>query len=270
MLESGGSLLLVLDDLWSEHQITQLLGSGTRPPHGSQLLLTSRRSDILAAYNAQPVKPLPKASALALLAWHACGQASVPADLAEVAEDALRGCGGLPLAVKVLGGALRRGPATQKAWKVIPDRSTIGLAGKFSFHALNWRMLQRFASHPNGFVTLNALRPTCLNWGFGVDPTHGTVGWMLLTVCLSTQVNGSMPISPRLLTFSHAGKGSGIQQQRRKRCRRGQQNDDAVARDQLRILAPRTTSAHVSRCGDLAARTAAARPALHMDRHGAI
>ena len=117
MLESGGPLLLVLDDLWSEVQLEGLVGTGTRLPHGSQLLLTSRRSDILAAYNAQPVQPLPGTSALALLAWQACGQASLPADLAAAAEDALRGCGGLPLAVKVLGGALRREPATPKAWK---------------------------------------------------------------------------------------------------------------------------------------------------------
>ena len=118
MLESGGPLLLVLDDLWTDFQLRELLGSGTRLPPGSQLLLTSRRSDVVAAYNAYPMEPLPEASALSLLAWHACGQASVPFHLAEVATDALRGCGGLPLAVKVLGGALHREPATREAWKV--------------------------------------------------------------------------------------------------------------------------------------------------------
>ena len=119
MLESGGPLLLVLDDLWTEHQVTQLLCGDTRLPHGSQLLLTSRRSDVVAAHGAtvMPMELLPDASALTLLAWQACDQASLPADIAEVAEDALRGCGGLPLAVKVLGGALRREPATPKAWK---------------------------------------------------------------------------------------------------------------------------------------------------------
>ena len=61
---------------------------------------------------------LPDASALALLAWHACGQTSLPANLLEVAMEALRRCGGLPLAVKVLGGALRREPPTPGAWKV--------------------------------------------------------------------------------------------------------------------------------------------------------
>jgi hypothetical protein len=120
MLQSGGPLLLVLDDLWSKVQVEGLLGSDTRLPHGSQLLLTSRRSDVVASHDATvvPMELLPDASALALLAWHSCGEASVPAHLAEVAVDALRGCGGLPLAVKVLGGALRRELATQQAWKV--------------------------------------------------------------------------------------------------------------------------------------------------------
>jgi hypothetical protein len=118
MLESGGPLLLVLDDLWSEFQVKELLGEGTRLPPNSQLLLTSRRSDVVASYNGMPMKLLPEASALALLAWHACGQNGLPASLAEVAIDALRGCGGLPLAVRVLGGALRGVPATREAWKV--------------------------------------------------------------------------------------------------------------------------------------------------------
>ena len=117
MVESGGPLLLVLDDLWTPHQLTQLLGSDTRLPQGSQLLLTSRRSDVVAAHGAivMPMEPLPEASAWALLAWQAFGQASVPAHLADIAEGALRGCGGLPLAVKVLGGAIRRVPATREA-----------------------------------------------------------------------------------------------------------------------------------------------------------
>ena len=120
MVESGGPLLLVLDDLWTEVQVEGLLGSGTRLPPGSQLLLTSRRSDVVATQNAtiMPMELLPDASALALLAWQACGEVSVPAHLAEVAEDALRGCGGLPLAVKVLGGALRRDLVELAKWKV--------------------------------------------------------------------------------------------------------------------------------------------------------
>ena len=123
MLERGGPLLLVLDDLWTGHQLTELLGIGTRLPSGSQLLLTSRRRDVLASHNPTPMKLLSDASATTLLAWHACHSASLPAHLGEVAEQALNMCSGLPLAIKVLGGVLRssaasESAATEREWQV--------------------------------------------------------------------------------------------------------------------------------------------------------
>ena len=118
MLERGGPLLLVLDDLWSAFQLTELLGNGSHLPPGSQLLLTSRRSDVVASYNPWHMEMLDDVSASALLAWHSCGRTSLPAHLAEVGMDALRACSGLPLAIKVLAGALQQEPAAQEAWKV--------------------------------------------------------------------------------------------------------------------------------------------------------
>jgi hypothetical protein len=73
MLQCGGPLLLVVDDVWSTHQLTELLLDGTSLPSKSQLLLTSRQSDVVAAYNPMPMVLLPDAFALTLLAWHACG-----------------------------------------------------------------------------------------------------------------------------------------------------------------------------------------------------
>ena len=118
MLERGGPVLLVLDDLWSEYQLRQLLPSGTCLPKGSQLLLTSRRKDVVADYNPAPMELLSDAYALPLLTWHACGHTSPPVGFEEVAMDAMRRCGGLPLALKVLGGAFQREPATPGAWRV--------------------------------------------------------------------------------------------------------------------------------------------------------
>ena len=123
MLPCGGPLLLVLDDVWSTYQLEQFLGRVMRLPPGSQLLLTSRHSDVVAAHNPTPAKLLPDASALALLAWHACSRTVLPGHMAEVATDAVRRCGGLPLAIKVLGGALRGGPITAEAWQVHHDQS---------------------------------------------------------------------------------------------------------------------------------------------------
>ena len=119
-LESSGPVLLVLDDLGSVHQLTQLLGADTALPEGSQLLLTSRRRDAVAEFDVVPMELLPDGFALAVLAWHACGHTSLPAHLTKVAADALRACCGVPLALGVLGGAFRREAATLAAWKVKP------------------------------------------------------------------------------------------------------------------------------------------------------
>ena len=121
MLQGGGRLLLVLDDLWSASQLQALLccGAAQLPP-GSQVLLTTRKRSIVAAWNPVPQQLLSEQSATALLAWHACGRQRLPATVADsgAAREALRMCGGLPLAVKVLGGMLRREAATEATWHV--------------------------------------------------------------------------------------------------------------------------------------------------------
>ena len=122
MLENGGPLLLVLDDIWSDNQVERLLGSGTRLPPGGQLLLTSRCRQVVASYNPLRMEMMPDACALKLLAWSARRQTSLPEHLAEVALDAVRACGGLPLGVKVLGSMLRRVATVQTEWQVRPWR----------------------------------------------------------------------------------------------------------------------------------------------------
>ena len=118
LLHKGGPLLLVLDDLWTKHQLTELLGHDAQLPAGSQLLLTSRHSDVMASHNPTPMELLPAAPALSLLAQHACRSTILPEQLTEVAQEALRMCSGLPLAIKVLGGVLHRTAATEAAWEV--------------------------------------------------------------------------------------------------------------------------------------------------------
>ena len=120
LLQRGGPLLLVLDDLWTKLQLTQLLGLDTRLPSGSQLLLTSRHIDVVALHNAtsMELELLSDAPALALLVWHACRSTSLPAQLTKVAQTAVRMCGGLPVAIKVVGALLRRPAATKTDWEV--------------------------------------------------------------------------------------------------------------------------------------------------------
>ena len=121
MCQEAGPLLLVLDDLWSAYQLQQLLAARVdQLPPGSQVLLTTRMLDVVANRNPVQQRPLSKEAAITLLAWHACGQHRLPRQLHDstVKERAVRMCGGLPLAVKVLGGILRRAPATDAGWEV--------------------------------------------------------------------------------------------------------------------------------------------------------
>ena len=118
MLKCGGALLLVLDDLWTPHQLTTCLGGDTRLPPGSQLLLTSRRRDVVAKHNPMTLELLSAGAATDLLAWHACGDTRLPADLSRAARQAVGMCNGLPLAIKVLGGMLFRVEPTDIVWQV--------------------------------------------------------------------------------------------------------------------------------------------------------
>ena len=121
MGQQAGPLLLVLDDLWSAYQLRALGGDGIdQLPEGSRVLLTTRRRDVVTGRNPVQQPLLSDHSAKALLAWHACEQERLPAELAysSCVSDALGMCKGLPLAVKVLGGMLRRVSAVETQWQV--------------------------------------------------------------------------------------------------------------------------------------------------------
>ena len=124
----GGSLLLVLDDLWrapraASTQLSQLLGDPTTLPPGSVVLLTSREASLLSELGwCQPRQQelLPQQAATALLCLHATGCEDAPPCLrgSGSLRAALAIAGGLPLALKVLGGMLSDKEATDQAWQV--------------------------------------------------------------------------------------------------------------------------------------------------------
>ena len=121
MLREAKSLLLVLDDLWTAHQLLVLLGAGIDElPSGSRVLLTTRERDIVRTRNPVDQPMLSNDSAKAVLAWHACNEEVLPAELADsrVVRGALRMCCGLPLAIKMLGGMLSAVPASTVTWQV--------------------------------------------------------------------------------------------------------------------------------------------------------
>lgn len=128
-LGSGDPLLLVLDDLWTADQLCTLLGcedSSRRPenvvagmPAGSRVLLTSRSKKVVTVpgHSCWPLTLLNEAQAAQLLCQEAFGVPARPAGFSEAQQTrALAICGGLPLALCVMGRNLR--DALPDLWQV--------------------------------------------------------------------------------------------------------------------------------------------------------
>lgn len=135
--KSGGPLLLVVDDLWIERQLAVLLGcepnstfqlpAGLWAP-GSRILITARYRALVSDQSIratqpqaepQQVQPLPELAAQQLLRLHAFDKGVQPASFTEqhmAAATAI--CGGLPLTLRLLGGALSQ-RKTAAGWQVI-------------------------------------------------------------------------------------------------------------------------------------------------------
>lgn len=121
ILENGGPLLLVLDDLWTAEQLCTLLGcedsSSKRPagvvaamPPGSRVLLTSRSEAVVTVpgHNCWPAALFDRNHAFQLLCQKAFGDSAPPDDFTAAQQtQALTICGGLPLALCVMGRNLK-------------------------------------------------------------------------------------------------------------------------------------------------------------------
>ena len=107
----AGRLLLVIDDLWSAEQRDKLLCRNQLQP-GSCVILTGRSSNDLlpglhdGSCSLRRVQLLESEAAKQLLCWHAFGQPDAPSAYVEAVSTALTVCGGLPLALKVVGSAI--------------------------------------------------------------------------------------------------------------------------------------------------------------------
>ncbi|XP_059455285.1 disease resistance protein RUN1-like [Corylus avellana] len=104
-------ILLVLDDVNKSDQLEKLAGRTDWFGLGSRIIITTRDKRLLHAYDGvlsiYPMKGLGHYEALRLFSWHAFKSDKPNDGYVEVTEDAIRYCGGLPLALTVLGSALK-------------------------------------------------------------------------------------------------------------------------------------------------------------------
>ncbi|XVF41651.1 hypothetical protein PTKIN_Ptkin01aG0297300 [Pterospermum kingtungense] len=126
-------VLLVLDDVDDLEKITKIIGAKIPFHPGSKIIITSRHRDLLNApfisqmfdseassssrvlWKVFEVKELAFSESLQLFNWYAFGHNSITESFMEYASIVVRHCGGIPLALQLLGSSLS-GKSTM-VWK---------------------------------------------------------------------------------------------------------------------------------------------------------
>ncbi|XP_027095738.2 putative disease resistance protein At1g50180 isoform X1 [Coffea arabica] len=154
--------LIVLDDLWSTEAWDCLKGAIPGSEHGTKILLTTRKRDVAAHVGPNgyhhPLSGLTKEESWDLLQkkslWASNGAGCEDLDkMEELGKKMLNNCGGLPLAVVVLGEILRT-KKTLKEWNEVHENiksyltrgEQIGKEGEvpkilaYSYYDLPWQL----------------------------------------------------------------------------------------------------------------------------------
>ncbi|XP_058216248.1 disease resistance protein RPV1-like [Rhododendron vialii] len=105
----GKKVFVVLDDVDTRDQLDALLGMRGWLFPGSKIIITTRRERLLGAYEFYKVHRLENLSdgeSLELFSWHAFGKGCPNNGYKELSKRVVSYCGGIPLAIKVLGSSL--------------------------------------------------------------------------------------------------------------------------------------------------------------------
>ncbi|XP_017984033.1 PREDICTED: putative disease resistance RPP13-like protein 1 [Theobroma cacao] len=122
---SGKKFLLVLDDVWNENydDWTKLRSPFDAGITGSKIIVTTRSSNVSSIMRSVAdylLQSLSEDDSLSLLSHHALARGDFTGhpDLKEIGLEIVKKCGGLPLAIKTIGGLLRT-RENHDAWKYI-------------------------------------------------------------------------------------------------------------------------------------------------------
>ncbi|KAM1413476.1 hypothetical protein ACFXTO_026068 [Malus domestica] len=102
-------VLIVLDDVNSRDQLNAILGMREWLHPGSKIIITTRHEHLLNAHEVCEkfmVRELDEDESLELFSWHAFGQSHPVEGYMELSRHVVQHCGGLPLAIQVLGSSL--------------------------------------------------------------------------------------------------------------------------------------------------------------------
>ncbi|KAM1348392.1 hypothetical protein ACFX13_002687 [Malus domestica] len=116
-------VLVVIDHLDSIEQIYALAIKPDSFGPGSRIIITSRNKHLLKILNVDKICPLPvmnEREALELLSWHALRKNYPNEEYVELSRKAVGYCGGLPLALEVLGSYLHTKRTSE--WETVFDK----------------------------------------------------------------------------------------------------------------------------------------------------
>ncbi|XP_068345683.1 disease resistance protein RPV1-like [Pyrus communis] len=101
-------VLIVLDDVENSEQFNAILGMQDWFHPGSKIIITTRHEHLLKAHEVVrfKVEGLLEYESLKLFSWHAFGQPHPQEGYMELSRPILEHCGGVPLALQVLGSSL--------------------------------------------------------------------------------------------------------------------------------------------------------------------
>ncbi|KAJ6854522.1 disease resistance protein RUN1-like [Populus alba x Populus x berolinensis] len=142
-------VLVVADDVAHLEQLHALMGERSWFGRGSRVIITTRDSNLLReADQTYQIKELKPDESLQLFSWHAFKDSKPAQDYIELSKKAVGYCGGLPLALKVIGALLYR--KNEDKWeREIDNLSRIpnhDIQGKLliSYHALDGELQSAF------------------------------------------------------------------------------------------------------------------------------
>ncbi|KAG0611550.1 hypothetical protein M758_7G148400, partial [Ceratodon purpureus] len=113
-IASVGPVLIVVDNVYKLNQFEALVPFVSDLHPGSRIIVTSRDRSVFnhlagrskLEYSLYDVSTLGVEESIMLFNWHAFQADEAPEELKGVAKDVVKGCGGLPLALKVIGSSL--------------------------------------------------------------------------------------------------------------------------------------------------------------------
>ncbi|KAH6781320.1 hypothetical protein C2S51_006613 [Perilla frutescens var. frutescens] len=120
--------LVVLDDVWSVEAWEKIMFFFPENNNKSRIVVTTRQQELVDYFGSSVVTLgfLDEKNSWELFCEKTFAEEGCPPELEEIGKEIVKKCKGLPLAITVFGGLLRKSPPTRKYWeRIAKDRSLI-------------------------------------------------------------------------------------------------------------------------------------------------